>query len=539
MSLRFISFAVVGLLAGLQLIAAAPLEPRTWYRSLSTPHGDISGLSTADGTRYTVPYAQPPTGERRFLDPVALSAFSSHNGAALANVCPQSTAYGNIGDEDCLYMNVYTPPNAASTSKLPVFFWVHGGSFISGGASNLDASEFAKSQNAVVVVVQYRLGALGWILHSGSQNMGLKDVIMALKFVQSDISAYGGDPSKVTLAGQSSGAEIVKSLLVTPSATSLYARAILQSAPLDTADQSPAVGRRVSNKFRSLVSCGTLACLQNLDLDVILNAQNTIINSQAADQTYLGYDVAFNEPIRTIIDGSLIPRDWRQAVSSGQLEGSTKEIIFTTTKDEGCASIFALFPNALPLAKYGAAIAQQYVIEPAVEQAYHNRKPSILASGLYNTSTLDSSADLRDDLLRLVTDYSWVCSNQKSALGISSGTGFSQKVYLGEFDLGVSFYKDALAYCVGKINHQDDIYTIFSRGDSLTSVQQALVSEVRARWGAFIKTGVPTASGYSAWPTVSAKSGDLNVLVLGGTGNGKSTLSKAQRTEQCAAYTYT
>ncbi|KAH8914111.1 alpha/beta-hydrolase, partial [Atractiella rhizophila] len=163
------------------------------------------------------PYAQPPVGALRFANPVAVTSYSGvFDGTVTPNSCPQTNYYNPSlpsNNEDCLWLTVYTPRNADANSNLPVMIWVHGGSFASGGIMNpgLDGSKVAAT-GTIVIFVQYRLGMLGFLRASGigvDGNYGTRDVQLALQWVQSNIAAYGGDPAKVTLAGQSSGASMV------------------------------------------------------------------------------------------------------------------------------------------------------------------------------------------------------------------------------------------------------------------------------------------------------------------------------------------
>jgi para-nitrobenzyl esterase len=153
--------------------------------------------------------------------------------------------------EECLNLNVFTP---SLTGPRPVLVWIHGGGFTIGhaGASLYEGSRLARSADLVVVSVNYRLGSLGWLSHPAladgpgapSANWGLLDQIAALRWVAGNIAGFGGDPRRVTVAGQSAGALSAMDLLVAPAAAGLFERAILQSPPLGDVAQSPEVGAR-------------------------------------------------------------------------------------------------------------------------------------------------------------------------------------------------------------------------------------------------------------------------------------------------------
>lgn len=178
--------------------------------------------------------------------------------------CPQkpglSLANGGdpgVLDEDCLYLNVFTP-RAGPGAKLPVMVWIHGGALIFGGAglAIYDGSALAR-RGAVVVSINYRLGHLGFFAHpslereraGGPANFGLLDQIAALQWVQRNIEAFGGDPLKVTVFGQSAGAQSVLALMVSPLATGLFQGAIAQSPyglPSHTRDKARATGAAIA-----------------------------------------------------------------------------------------------------------------------------------------------------------------------------------------------------------------------------------------------------------------------------------------------------
>lgn len=150
-----------------------------------------------------------------------------------------------ITGEDCLNLNVFTPSLAG---ERPVMVWLHGGGFAIGhaGASLYHGGRLASSADVVVVTVNYRLGSLGWVCHPrfGGANWGLLDQIAALGWLRENIAAFGGDPARVTVVGQSAGALCAIDLLAAPAARGLFARAILQSPPLGDLIQPPRVGHR-------------------------------------------------------------------------------------------------------------------------------------------------------------------------------------------------------------------------------------------------------------------------------------------------------
>ena len=181
-----------------------------------------------------VPYAQPPTGERRFRPPLAVTAWQDVRDAT--KVCapclqmPLRTPEKITGSEDCLYLNVYTK-SLAVTARRPVLVFIPGGAFIAGGAGLL-TGEYLLEQDLVLVTLQYRLGPLGWLTTADREapgNYGLQDQILALSWVQDHITQFGGDRDLVTLAGMSAGGASVSYLLLSPQTDGLFHRAIAMS----------------------------------------------------------------------------------------------------------------------------------------------------------------------------------------------------------------------------------------------------------------------------------------------------------------------
>lgn len=213
---------------------------------VNTSCGPIQG-KREDGihTFLGIPFAAPPLGDLRWKPPQPASPWTETRECfEFGPACPQrESKFIKTGekDEDCLYLNVWTP-NPDPTAKLPVMFWLQGGNFQTGSAALrlYNGKNMAKS-GAVMVTINYRVGPLGFLAHPElseesaegvSGNYGLLDQVAALEWVRDNIEAFGGDPSLVTIFGFSSGANCVCNLMVMEEAFSLYSRAIIQSGPL-------------------------------------------------------------------------------------------------------------------------------------------------------------------------------------------------------------------------------------------------------------------------------------------------------------------
>lgn len=255
----------------------APTVPPTLLNPTHSPITDSPVVKISQGalqgTRESnlavfkgIPYAAPPMGGLRWREPQPVAPWNNVRRAdAFGNACiqfgsPTLEGAGRVGaaGEDCLYLNVWTP-NPDPNARLPVMVWIHGGALVLGAGSLplYDGAKFAE-RGAVVVTLNYRLGPLGFFAHpaldrenpNGPVNFGLLDEIAALKWVQENISAFGGDPNNVTIFGESAGAQSVLALFASPLARGLFQRGISESPygiPSHSRAQAQMVGINVAN----------------------------------------------------------------------------------------------------------------------------------------------------------------------------------------------------------------------------------------------------------------------------------------------------
>ncbi|MCU0668562.1 MAG: carboxylesterase family protein [Myxococcota bacterium] len=226
--------------------------------------GEVVGFTGRYGSHVWlgIPYATPPVGALRWRAPEPAAPIAGRREAlAFGAHCAQlASPFGGVegpegtltGSEDCLFLNVYAPrmEPGETARKRPVMVWIHGGGNVVGLADNYDGGRLAQTQDVVVVSVNYRLGPLGWFRHASlregaspedqSGNYGTLDLMQALRWVQDNIAAFGGDPANVTIFGESAGGRNVATLLLSPKASGLFHRAIVQSGGVDRAE--PATG---------------------------------------------------------------------------------------------------------------------------------------------------------------------------------------------------------------------------------------------------------------------------------------------------------
>jgi para-nitrobenzyl esterase len=242
--------AIAGQGQGRQLSWGPPEHARNdnWNKQVvKTGYGKLMGYQESNGSWVWkgVPFATPPLGELRWKAPEDPEHWAGVRDATEpCSECTQRltsrtwiTSDPIVGSEDCLFVNIYRPDT--DDENLPVYVWLHGGSNVFGSAENYDGAALAQRENIVVVVVQYRLGPFGWLSHpafrddenelDASGNFGILDQIQALKWVKENIRAFGGNPLRVTVGGESAGALDTLALLISPKASGLFRAAVVES----------------------------------------------------------------------------------------------------------------------------------------------------------------------------------------------------------------------------------------------------------------------------------------------------------------------
>jgi para-nitrobenzyl esterase len=304
---------------------------------VQTRNGRLEGEQRDSHIAYRgIPYAKPPIGALRFRAPQPAENWSGvRNAHRFAPSAPQGgseTPYMEAQgeqSEDCLYLNVYTP---SSEGKKPVLFWIHGGGFVLGSAASelYDGGPLAERGDAVVVTINYRLGALGYLYlgaHGGdsigaSSNLGQLDQIAALEWVRDNIEAFGGDPENVTIFGESAGSMAVCTLLVMPAARGLFQKAIAQSgASLEVMQREAAAA--ITGRLLDVLEIPTNDLERIRDVDVRrLVATQIVPEVRASGGT--GY--------APVIDPATLPMHPRDAISSGA--SAEVPLVIGTNRDE-------------------------------------------------------------------------------------------------------------------------------------------------------------------------------------------------------------
>jgi para-nitrobenzyl esterase len=299
--------------------------------------GELAGVRQAGVSAFLgIPFAAPPVGNLRWRAPKAPLAWkgvraADHFGAScLQEVTPagfgpwkhEYVVQGDVG-EDCLFLNVWTPAPAAG--HLPVLVWIHGGAFTSGsGSVPIYNGTALASQGVVVVTINYRVGIWGFLAHpdltreaagAAPSNFGLQDMVAALRWVQANISAFGGDPKRVTIAGQSAGSIAVHDLLVSPLAKGLFAQAISESGlPTTIPARSLGEAQAAGEAFVHFVGANDIAALRVMSAAKI----------QAGAPKF---------GISPVVDGVLLPDDPMEMIAAGHF--NAVPVLIGLNADEG------------------------------------------------------------------------------------------------------------------------------------------------------------------------------------------------------------
>ncbi|KAH9950203.1 alpha/beta-hydrolase [Amylocystis lapponica] len=473
-----------------------------------TPLGPAQGAADTTGaTRFVVRYGNAD----RWQESTVVSSWEFPTGASNASglplMCPQLNADDSTFSEDCLAMILYVPTSIMGMVDAPTLMWLHGGSFLTGSATGpgLDGSALAAATNSIVAVVQYRLGALGFMAPDGTTNLAVKDVVTALSFLQKIAPSFGGDASKITLAGQSSGANMIRAILAAPSVSSMFQSAILQSDPMDYGFLNTTTQGTLLNYFNSQISCGSSdsTCLASLSVDDILNAQQNLTNNAASLDPAAGSA----EPIRPVRDNELImnPLDL-----TAPFPTMSKPILVTTVLDEAALTIYSIFSDPIGQSTYDAVVSETFG-QPRTQR--------LLSNTLYTAPPTPNDGavqDARPQLQVLGTDQVWRCATWTFARNWAQSGG---SAYVGVYTLGATYPGNSdVAYCTqaGVVCHQDDIEIVFGTVPSPTAAQAALVTEMQARYSAFLHSGDPNAAGYPTWVPTSGS--NVTALQFGSAG---------------------
>jgi para-nitrobenzyl esterase len=299
----------------------------------------------------------------------------------------------NVPGEECLNLNVWTPDTAAS--GLPVLVWVHGGSFVNGSGSvaEYDGTAFARD-GIVCVTINYRLGAEGFLLldgdPDGTANLGLLDQIAALQWVQENIGAFGGDPQRVTIAGESAGAMSVATLLAMPLAEGLFAQAIAQSGTTTatlTAEDGRLVADRLTHELGVPAVHDAIVAVPRETLTRAAAALVEQVQTGEPDPAVWAGVADSRLPFAPVVDGAVLPTAPLEAIRVGQ--GAGVRLLIGSNRDE--ARLFLALQGALTTIDEDALerTIASYGLPPRAAAVYRAHRPGVSPGELLAAITTD------------------------------------------------------------------------------------------------------------------------------------------------------
>jgi len=475
MTIHWLRLAGAFLALSISQASAAPVH---------TDAGLLEGTRDGDLAVYKgVPFAAPPVGELRWRDPQPVAAWKGVRAAdKFSPVCMQSGSSVpgqpvEPDSEDCLYLNIWTP---AAGAKLPVMLWIPGGGFTQESASiPLYWGDTLARKGVIVVTINYRVGAFGFFAHPEltkesahrtSGNYGLLDQIAALQWIQRNIAAFGGDPSRVTIWGQSAGSMSVNLLMASPLAHGLFQRAIGESggffippaaSPVKDTFYLPG-NEKLGLKMGTALAANSIEALRQVPADKILKAANG----------------AANHPI---IDGYVLAKEPYDIFAAARQ--NDVPILIGSNADEGKPMIQGVTVKA---ASYAADIRPMFGPLP---DDFLDVYPHAT-----DAEAREARADVERDVRFGWDVWSWARMQSKTGVG---------KVFYYYF-AHVPPYPAGSAFAGWGAGHWSELRYTFGHLDqepfAWTDADRHLADAMTTYWTNFAKTGDPNGGGLPEWP---------------------------------------
>lgn len=467
-----------------------------------TDKGPVQGTKAGSTRSFVgIPFAAPPVGELRWQPPRPAEKWDEpRTPPEKPKACPQEgTELGQPStNEDCLYLNVTTPSNA-SGERLPVMVWLHGGSFKDGAGHLYGAQRMANEGNVAVVTVNYRLGAFGFLSHPAldkgpgagmSGNYGLQDQQAALRWVQRNIEAFGGDADNVTLAGESGGAAAVCSHLAAPRSAGLFHRAIMQSNPCmnDHSEYHSAVPRSRSvaaeqgRKIATALGCdvdgsSTADCLRDRDVAQIRDASGE------------------GDGLGPVYGTDTLPTQPKATVENGHVHGVP--VMHGINRDEERFMLLGSHPEPVPPEQYRREIENRFGQN---------------AGAVLDTYPCADTDDCRVTLAAVQTDANFAYPMTTTSAALSEKAPVYAYEYADPNAPAMKGVPDS-GYPLGAY-HTAELPSLFGTSwfAELEPAQQELSRQMIGYWSRFARDGDPNAGGAPDWRPTSA--GDRFVLQL-------------------------
>jgi para-nitrobenzyl esterase len=411
---------------------------------------------------------------------------------AFGPVCPQpdgALSAPGTQSEDCLTLNVFSPRDAkkqnARFTGLPVMVFIHGGAFISGGSNQYDSQKLSEAGHVLVVTLNYRLGALGFLSHPAldqsrplnapSGNDGLRDQQLALRWVKDNIGAFGGSADHVTIFGESAGSMSVCLQMVSPTSRDLGQQFIMESAAC--VGGLPVEDKTTANTLGTAM--GDELCAGEADVIACLRAKP--VSDLLAWRANAGISGAGWGPVYNPSD-PFLPAKPTDLIATGNYNRGP--FIIGTNKNEwGLFQLIGLSPSVTTITEFQTAVANQFgPLASAVEQQY----------------PVSSDADANGVLVTLMTDAVFRCPTRRLA---RLTTAQGSRVHLYSFEEGMAFHAMEIPYVFG--NPDPKLAPMLN--DSLRST-------IQSYWTSFATRGDPNGSNQPVWPLYDTL-GDQNMTL--------------------------
>ncbi|XP_065216364.1 juvenile hormone esterase-like isoform X2 [Planococcus citri] len=466
---------------------------------------------------YSIPYAEPPTGELRFKAPIEAKSWSGIKDATiLPPACIQiPTSDGpNNTKEDCLYLNVFVPNDLFKPSgKATVMVWIHGGSYQVGFSADY-SPEYFMDEDVILVTVNYRLGVLGFLgLNNDvfSGNFGLKDQVLALKWVKENIAVFGGNSDQVTVMGESAGSSSVHLHMFSPLSKGLFQKAIMQSGSAFTswALSTDGTSEAVSTAFLVISGCWRndsiriLKCLENIPASDFPVLENRLYSSWKFD----GTDILFKPFVESNVKNQpFLPK--KPATSSYQQYIPWITGMNSAEGAMGMASRGGALENVTEFDnKFLVSFLRKYIF--LLDPEYSENKTQKIIDFYFKNAETKKSKILK--LVDIFTDFGYLYPLIKTV----QSTHLQQYVYLYDHRGSFSGQDDSKLDIDLGVAHADELPLLFRWSDleAKWNPQDKLVSETLVKlWTEFAKTGDPNgASVEKSWKPTGSK-GDIEYL---------------------------
>ena len=503
--------------------AACPVDVAPAANVVITLRGAVRGKVSDGGGSVSfkgIPYAEPPTGARRFRPPVSHACWSGVRDAfAYGSECAQAgLTGGTTGDEDCLSLNVWVP--SSSSGALPVLYFIHGGAEIVGGSNqqlgtgNLyDGQALAERQHAIVVTTNYRLGALGFLAHPAldaenapgrrSGNYGLLDLLSSLRWVKRNIASFGGDPARVMIFGESAGALNTCVLVASPQAAGLFSAALMESG--GCAAPSTVDREKSGNALSASVGCAekpdVAACLRGKSATDLVNASAGLTDLLASDLLH-----TWDMPYGPSVDGYVLIEAPLRAFASGRY-------------------------NHVPFALGSNAHEMELFITPGQVNTCYDYESMVstrlgpLAARALSLYPCASYPLPRMAIVDLATDVAFTCQARRIARSLSTSPGASP-VYRYYYT-HVRDYGPMVALRAAHTAELPFVFRTWSIESYVaTSAETGLSDALQGYWARLGATGNPNGGGALPWTQYQAAND--NVIVFDDTISTQANLKTAK-----------